>query len=216
MGVAEFEEQNNEWLVRSHLVTYGSAADVEITERIRHEIEWMWNEPFRNKAEESVIPSVRFEISAQYSPNLDQLEVISNCDPLVNFFRIEPTALGNISFVDGIGCNTGYFQLDNLYEGSTTAAHEYGHTLGLPHPDDLDLRGQGQPGIMYPRGTLVDPEFQYNPSAVAGDNTNGGTMHPRFRKVLPEDIRQLKLRRQQRSTETLVLGEFSSVWHDRH
>ena len=61
-----------------------------------------------------------------------------------------------------VGCNTGYFKLENLYKGSTTAAHEYGHTLGLQHPADLDLRGKGIPGIMYPRGTLVDPQFQYD------------------------------------------------------
>lgn len=46
--------------------------------------------------------------------------------------------------------------------GSSTEAHEFGHSLGLwpgtkkGHPKE-NLLGKGQPGIMYPRGTIVDP-----------------------------------------------------------
>ena len=54
----------------------------------------------------------------------------------------------------------------------------------------MDIRGQGVPGIMYPRGTLVDPQFQYDPSKPAG--VTGGTMHPMYRKVKLEDIEALK------------------------
>ena len=49
------------------------------------------------------------------------------------------------------------FLVDNLKQTSTTAAHEYGHTIGLVHPDVLDLRGGRELGIMYPRGTICDP-----------------------------------------------------------
>ena len=94
-------------------------------------------------------------------------------NPRNNFFRIEEFATGNISFTDGIGSNSGYFKLENLYKGSTTAAHEYGHTIGLEHPVILDIRGKGQPGIMYPRGTLVDPQFQYDATIpVRADRSN--------------------------------------------
>jgi hypothetical protein len=45
-------------------------------------------------------------------------------------------------------CNSGYYLLMKIrYEGSTTAAHEYGHTIGWDHPDELDIRGEGVPGI---------------------------------------------------------------------
>jgi hypothetical protein len=176
MGTAEI--LSKQIIIHSHIITYGNAADPAITELIRDEIETMWNEPkgiIEWKEKELV---VIFKITAMLKHGITPVEIYQNLDPRNNYFRIEEFAQGNISFVDGIGCNSGYFKLENLYKGSTTAAHEYGHTLGLHHPDDLDLRGKGIPGIMYPRGTLVDAQYQYNPSGVAGDSSNGGTMHP--------------------------------------
>ncbi len=214
MGIAEI---GNEYLlIHSHIIIYGNAADSAITEMIRDEVETMWNEP------EGVIVlreqpyKVIFRITAEYIPDLSALDIYQNLDPRNNYFRIEEYAHVNISFVDAIGCNSGYFKLDNLYKGSTTAAHEYGHTLGLVHPDDLDIRGQGVPGIMYPRGTITDPPYQYNPGAEPGDNTNGGTMHPKFRKVRKEDIKQLKLHKLSFENEKAIIGGFTSVWHPDH
>jgi hypothetical protein len=220
MGIAEI--LSKQIIIHSHIITYGNAADPAITELIRNEIETMWNEP------EGIIEwkekelTVVFKITASFEPDITATEIYQNLDPCNNYFRIEEFAQGNISFVDGIGCNSGYFKLENLYKGSTTAAHEYGHTLGLHHPDDLDLRGKGIPGIMYPRGTLVDAQYQYNPSGAAGDSSNGGTMHPKNRKVLKNDIVQLKLHKLDFSTGSsgengkAVIGEFTSIWHPDH
>ena len=215
MGIIELIP-HKELIIRSHIITYGDAADMEITERIREEIETMWNEPAGSIVMRNQTLSVRFIITAECLTSIEPEEILSNTDPRNNYFRIEEFAIDNISFVDGLGCNTGYFKLENLYPGSTTAAHEYGHTLGLNHPTDLDLRGKGIPGIMYPRGTLVDPQFQYNPAAISGDNTNGGTMHPKFRKVQDRDITQLKLERPDYRNNMAILGEFSSIWHPNH
>lgn len=201
-------------LICSHIITYGHAADETLTAMIREEIETMWNEPeylIRIKDQDM---RVRFRITAAFEPGITDIDIYQNTDPKYNYFRIETFAHGNISFVDGLGCNTGYFLLENLYKGSTTAAHEYGHTLGLDHPDDLDLRGKGVPGIMYPRGTLVDPQYQYEPDKPAG--TRGGTMHPMYRRVLADDIRRLKLHRLSYHNNFSVLGEFSSIWHPDH
>lgn len=210
------EHNNQQLLIRSHIITYGSAAGPAITDYIRDEIETMWNEPAGKVGIEDKLYQVVFKITASYQPDITAIEIYENVNPVNNYFRIEEFAHGNISFVDGLGCNTGYFMFENLYKGSTTAAHEYGHTLGLEHPTNLDFRGKGIPGIMYPRGTLVDAEFQYNPMAAAGDSNNGGTMHPIHRRVNQEDIEQLKLQKLDFENGKAIIGEFSSVWHPNH
>ena len=214
MGIAEIISR--QIIIQSHIITYGNVADMAITERMRDEIETMWNEPKGIMEWNGKELAIAFSITSSFKPNIPPIEIYQNVDPRNNYFRIEEFAQGNISFVDGIGCNSGYFKLENLYKGSTTAAHEYGHTIGLHHPVDLDLRGKGVPGIMYPRGTLVDPQYQYNPAGAAGDSSNGGTMHPRYRRVLPHDITLLKLHKLDFRNGKAVIGEFSSVWHPDH
>jgi hypothetical protein len=119
---------------------------------MREEIETLWNEPMGLVNIEGEQCRVIFKITASFEPQITATEIYENVNPCNNYFRIEEFAHGNISFVDGPGCNTGYFKLDNLYKGSTTAAHEYGHTLGLDHPTDLDLRGKGRPGYYVSAG----------------------------------------------------------------
>jgi len=216
MGSAELDLHHLQLIIYSNIITYGNAADPLITESIRDEIETMWNDPKASLSYNSLMLMVVFRINAWFQRDITPIEVYQNLDPRNNYFRIEEFAHGSISFVDGLGCNSGYFKLENLYQGSTTAAHEYGHTLGLHHPDDLDLRGKGIPGIMYPRGTLVDAQYQYNPSGAAGDSSNGGTMHPKNRKVLKNDIAQLKLHKLDFENGKAVIGEFTSIWHPEH
>jgi hypothetical protein len=85
----------------------------------------------------------------------------------------------------------------------------------LDHPKELDIRGKGQPGIMYPRGTLCDPVYQYDPAAAAGGP--GGTLNPVMRKVLDSDIAGLRLSRLPFDGKSLsIVGEFSSYYHEKH
>jgi hypothetical protein len=212
--MGEVELNNNRLVIHSHIITYGNAADPSLTESIRDEIETMWNEPAGHCFIDNDSYQVIFRITASYKPDISEIDIYQNLDPRNNYFRIEEFAMGNISFVDGLGCNSGYFKLENLYKGSTTAAHEYGHTLGLDHPDGLDIRGKGIPGIMYPRGTLVDPPYQYEPDKPAG--VKGGTMHPMFRRVRREDIDDLKLHRLNFRENKSILGDFTNIWHPDH
>ncbi len=214
LGTVEIINTNAQLLIRSHIITYGNAADPETTHYIREEIEDLWNEPKAQVRLAGKYYSVRFLITAEFKPDIQEMEVLQNLDPRNNFFRIEEYSSFHISFVDSIGCNTGYFKKDNLYRGSTTAAHEYGHTIGLEHPDDLDIRGMGTPGIMYPRGTLVDPPFQYEPEKPAGEK--GGTMHPIHRRVRISDIEALRLPKLRFENGVGVLGEFTNVFHWAH
>lgn len=213
MGQAEITS-NNIISIFSHIITYGYAADDVLTERIRKEIETMWNEPRATVSINNMSFQIIFRITAELKKDVTELQVLQNTDARTNYFRIEEYVNGNISFVDGIGCNTGHFKLENLYEGSTTAAHEYGHTLGLHHPKELDIRGKGVPGIMYPRGTLVDAQFQYDPSKPAG--VTGGTMHPMYRKVFQQDIDHLNLGRLLSHNKQVIVGDFTNVYHWSH
>ena len=214
MGEAEILNGQNKIIIHSHIITYGNEANELITERIRSEIETMWNEPLAQVMIQNAPFLVQLRITAEEKKDISELEVLQNTNPRNNYFRIEKFVHGNISFVDGLGCNSGYFLLENLYEGSTTAAHEFGHTLGLDHPTFLDIRGQGVPGIMYPRGTLVDPQFQYDPSIPAG--VKGGTMHPMYRRVRQEDVLALKIHKLRFTNNRAVMGAFTNIYHWTH
>lgn len=213
MGTAQII--SNQLLIRSTIFFYGEAATELLSKQIAEDIANHWNEPKATTFINKKVARVIFEIEGICSPLLTPEDVYYNDNPQNNYFRIEEFSNLHISFVDGIPCNTGYFKLDNLLNNSTTAAHEYGHTLGLKHPEVLDIRGEGQPGIMYPRGTVCDPHYQYDSSAQA--LAPGGTINPYKRKVLQKDIDALKLHRLQFDKKGLaILGDFSSVWHDKH
>jgi len=214
MGQVELDKRMLQLIVHAHIITYGNAATPEVTEQIREEIEAMWNEPTAIVTVEGLAFQVAFKITSALHPAITPIEIYQNVNPRNNYFRIEEFAHGNISFVDSIGCNSGYFKLENLYKGSTTAAHEYGHTLGLDHPRQLDIRGEGVPGIMYPRGTLVDPQYQYDPAKPAG--ITGGTMHPMYRRVKQKDIDALKLQKLSFKNDNAILGGFTNIYHWNH
>lgn len=214
MGEVELDITNKRIVISSHIILYGNSADELLAQQLGEEIEAAWNEPAGKVRINNLLMQVQFIISAAVKERLTDVELYQNVNPRNNYFRIEEFAYGNISFVDGLGCNTGYFKLENLYRGSTTAAHEYGHTLGLDHPIHLDIRGSGVPGIMYPRGTLVDPPFQYDPTKPAG--VTGGTMHPMYRKVSQEDITNLELHRLSFRNNRATVGQFTNIYHWNH
>lgn len=215
MGEAELHNASGQLIIRSVFYFYGDAANPSLAAQIASDIQMHWNEPgslvIINRREYRV----SFDITGIYDPMLKPETVWYNDDQKLNFFRIEEFAVGNISFVDGIGSNTGYFKLDNLLQTSSTAAHEYGHTIGLVHPKVLDIRGASQPGIMYPRGTICDSHFQYWPHATPGEE--GGFLDPKYRKVLNEDIQDLKLHRLDFDERGVAkVGEFTSLYHQKH
>ncbi|MFZ1528034.1 MAG: peptidase M10 [Ferruginibacter sp.] len=215
MGIAELNEQTRQLTIYARLFFYGDAAYPQLCIDIARDIEAHWNDPQATVLVNGKIYTLRFSMQGIYAPALKPADVTENKDPENNYFRVEEYSANDISFVDGVNSNTGYFKLANLLNNSTTAAHEFGHTLGLDHPEELDIRGAGTPGIMYPRGTLVDPHFQYDPQVPAGEK--GGTMNPFHRKVLQADVDQLQLHKIHFNKEGFaILGGFSSVWHERH
>lgn len=215
MGEAELNSAAGELVIRSIFYFYGDAATQDLATQIALDIQTHWNEPHGSVTIRKKSFHLRFEIQGFSDPHLKPETVWYNDDPKLNFFRLEHYVVGNISFVDAIGCNTGYFLVDNLTQTSTTAAHEYGHTIGLVHPDDLDLRGGRELGIMYPRGTICDPEFQYWSHARPGEH--GGFLDPRHRRVLLSDIEDLHLSKLDFDERGFAkVGEFSSLYHEKH
>lgn len=213
MGIIELDSDAKIIFIKSTIITYGNSATYELTQQICDEIENMWNEPNGVVEINNTNYTVRFMIDAQYNSLIAPETVLQNENPKNNYIRIEAFSKINISFVDGIGSNTGYFLTDNLYLNSTSAAHEYGHTLGLLHPAELNIIGKGRPSIMYPRGTLVDPEFQYDVNAIPAQN--GGTLYPIHRRVMQIDIDNLQLKNKIEN-DIFVIGKFSNKFHEAH
>ena len=214
MGEAEWIKTESKIRIRSDFYFYGEAASKALAESIAADIANHWNQPSGIVMMKNIPHNIEFIIRGFYKEDLQPETVWFNTDPVNNYFRIEEVSPVHVSFVDGVKCNTGYFKLDNLLHNSTTAAHEYGHTIGLDHPEILDIRGRGQPGIMYPRGTVCDPFFQYDPAAEP--LKPGGTINPYTRKVLQTDIDQLRLHKLSWNNKGFaVLGDFSSIYHGK-
>ena len=215
MGEVELNFNEGRLYIHSVLFFYGDAANETLSAAIAKDIEDHWNAANGKAIIKNKVYEVRFNIEGVHAATLTQQTVFNNTNPRYNFFRIEEFASGNISFVDDVGSNTGYFKLDNLLNNSTTAAHEFGHTIGLHHPRIMDIRGRGTPGIMYPRGSIVDPQFQY--SLVAAPNAPGGTINPFTRKVQQQDIDNLGLPKLAYKRQGFaIIGKFTNVWHTRH
>lgn len=212
MGIIQLLEKSA--ILYANIILYGSEATDKLALAVADDINEQWSKALAivKIAEEEYLFKV--ETKGFCKPDLKPEEIFENDDPRNNYFRVELKAASNISYVDGLGSNTGYFQLDNILNHSTTAAHEFGHTLGLPHPDDLDIRHKAFPGIMYPRGTLVQSQFQYDPTVQAG--TVGGTMNPIHRLVTKEDVDDLKIDRLDfNELGIATIGAFSSIWHEK-
>jgi hypothetical protein len=215
MGEIELDFNTKELLIHSTIFLYGNSASDQLAHAVAREISDCWNEPRATITISSQLYRIVFTIDGVWSKSLTPELIFENTNPRNNYFRVEEYSSLDISFVDFINCNTGYFKLANLLNQSTTAAHEYGHTLGLEHPENLDIRGEGQPGIMYPRGTLVNPEYQYEFDAPPGQK--GGTLNPAFRKVTQSDIDNLRLHKTAFTKQgSGIIGGFTNVYHEPH
>ncbi|MFK7049508.1 hypothetical protein FLACOL_00622 [Flavobacterium columnare] len=185
--------------VTSHMIFYGTEASSALAKSTARDVQKKWNAANGKVVIKGVTYKVKFVITGEYRPKLTPDEIAKNTDVKNNYIRVEEENNKGVSYMDDKNSsNTGYFLKRNIEkDDSSTEGHEMGHGYGVNpdtpdgHPKEHDLRGKGQPGIMYARGTLVDPEYQYNPNVSAG--SKGGTVDPDKRKVLQSDIDELSL-----------------------
>lgn len=203
-------------VIESRLYLYGSEATQAIGQEIVTEINRMYNEPevyFLYKEQTlKVVFSVSFKI---VSTTEAMFRAATNQNFRNNFIRIENENHITRSFMGyGLGDNVGHWLTTDQLGNSTTAAHEFGHSLGLDHPVNLDFRGQSTPPpIMAPRGSLTNPEFQWNPSASPGEF--GGTMNPKYRKVTAEEVLLVLQNANFENNQTSYVGQLSNTLFNR-
>ncbi|MBS1963958.1 MAG: hypothetical protein JST04_17230 [Bdellovibrionales bacterium] len=182
--------------MQAHFIYYGSGFAADSARIATEEIGRMWSESPDGKPFVVRVGSedydLRMEASYEIVAEADVRAIAkANVDPGVQFIRLEKGGNpGDRSFYYLSG-NCGVFYESDELGISTTAAHEFGHGLGLPHPRVVDWRGKGRPPVMLPRGCLVDAQYQWDPSVPAGKP--GGTVKPHTRKVLQFDIDNLDL-----------------------
>lgn len=212
MSTIEIDINNRQLLINSIFHCYGDAVSEQLVDNIKQEIETMWNAPQATLMLEEKIFAIRFKVTTVLYHLINKETILSSEYPAINFIRIEEQSKINISYVDGVGSNTGYFITANMQVGTTSMAHEFGHLMGLKHPEITDCRGEGRPHIMYPRGSLVDPEFQYDSQAKAGEV--GGTLNPIYRVVTQQNIEELNIVISIQNHE-FVLGKNTNRYHEK-
>ncbi len=212
------DQQRNRLIVCSHFHIYGTRASEDLFPYFIRNVEDQWGHQIWEVEYLGARYELYFESRVDHQPMITAEEIHRNRDLRNIYVAIEESSMVHISFADGRGSNTGYFMLSNILQsGSTTIAHEYGHMLGLwpgsitSHPLDLDQRGQGMPGIMYPRGTIVDPIYQYDDDATPGEV--GGTLDPKHRRVNLKDIDMLMKVIEPYDENGANLGKLTNKYH---
>lgn len=214
-AVALLDLDENRIRIRARLVFYGSAATPELAQTIVEEINRLYNEPSAEVELGGRLYRVFFGVEYALLPVAEVASIIhANVDLQNNFVRLENANYITRSFMGfALGDNVGHWITTDQLGISTTAAHEFGHALGLDHPLRLDYRGTNSPPpIMAPRGTLVDPPYQWEPKAVPGQP--GGTMKPIHRKVWPEEIKEIVSRLRFNPDGFARIGHLSNILFD--
>ncbi len=174
--------------IKGRMVYSGEAYTPGLADLATQEIQTMWSEPAVTAAGYKIL----FDVSEHDAREGMSPRPGSDASCAYNFIELRNLRTpGDRSYYTDLGSQYGVFYTSDDIGRSTTAAHEFGHGLMLDHDPSNQLAAP-IPGIMFARGTLVRPEFQWDPNADPG--ARGGTLNPRFRKVRAEDVNAIPLR----------------------
>lgn len=203
-----------EIVIKATLNFYGKYAEPILGNKIISEINTLWNAPQTVIKVNQLDYRINFDIDFRCLNNFEVLRLIyQNTNHEQNYIRIEDKNIAERSMMGyGLGENSGHWLITDQLGESTTAAHEFGHALGLPHPNEIDYRNTGMPPIMAPRGTFVDAEFQWNPLAEVG--AFGGTMRPIWRRVRGYEVQEIFKGIALESKEVIPIGVLKNQLFD--
>lgn len=165
----------------SHLYLYGDVTE-ELAKSIEAEINKVWNNGVPQALLGGTAYTLKFSVTTSV---LSEKEVRFKAeafnDGRANFIRIldRPNSVVSSSFMIG-NSNSGLWLKSQRLGLSTTAAHEYGHSIGLNHPDNESF--QGPPRLMITDFYAVDPQYMVN-----------GKLDLRMRRVTQLEVQELQL-----------------------
>jgi len=227
-GEVSIDKEKKTITVSSHYVFYGAGGSADQAKQSAKDIQSQWNGANAKVTIDGVEYSVSFAVTGEYKSDLKQDEVEKNTDIKNNYIKVVESGI-DVSYMDppvSGGSNTGVWLKKNIDGANTsTEAHEGGHGMGAVkgtsdgHPADTDLRGKGQAGIMYPRGTAVDAQYTYDPTKGAStiDPTTGAranTMNPAKRQANQGDVNFLGIGKLPfNSSGKANLGAMTNTYH---
>ncbi|HEX7845452.1 MAG TPA: RHS repeat-associated core domain-containing protein [Chitinophagaceae bacterium] len=191
--------------IYSKIYFYGGSANKNTASIAAGNIQKQWNAAngtitYQGQEYKNVNHVVTYEVvSEERAQFLAKNNTGENFDPQVNFARVESKQVaGDIpNQVTGekghAGDNSMFLIAEDIYDGNTSQAHEYGHTLGLSTHDANLQKVEGQPGIMTTVQSLV--EGQYTMTGKPSEVVNGKIVNPLnrdCRQVTQSDVNRIK------------------------
>ena len=220
-GEPVLDRTNRTVTVTSNIIFYGDDGSSDLSTKAAQNIQDQWNAANGSVNIEGDSFNVKFVVTGTYDNSITSSDIANNTDIKNNYIKIVSSGV-DVSFMDGVGSNTGVFLASNINDASsTTESHEFGHGYGLAHPGNDDIRGLGRPSIMFPRGTAVDADYTYDPKLgdtyvdPSDSRKRSNTMNPNSRVVTQTDIDNLGLDKVDYETSTGVgkLGKLTNIAH---
>jgi hypothetical protein len=206
-------------VIKSHIYFYGTKAVDATAAQVKETIEKIWNNAQGTVKIGKKTYCVKVEITYDIVSQAEAAKkaLTNGEDALNNFVRIESrTTAGNDSRMNG---NSGIFIAENIGNGSTEVAHEWGHSLGWYDAQDAhvgltrrgthDFRGYNKEGVHYPgimtpaaanlvindkiNGDLFKMAFKHNPLLPFSQEglTNKGWVNDFKRVAIAADISKI-------------------------